>query len=140
MPVTRSAGSATFSGAHVPPPPLSIPALAPPSPPPRPLDAEAEATATPEATELVLEAPGNDEIADYAKYLGMRPQEDSELLWIAEQALCAPLPPGWKVRRITSDFEDIMILFNSGGRTSVLSIFTEESARAFHPLFARAPT
>ena len=29
--------------------------------------------------------------------IGLRPQVDSELLWIAEQALCAPLPPDWKV-------------------------------------------
>ena len=35
------------------------------------------------------------EIRDYAEYLGLNPDVDEEFLWIAEEALCAPLPAGW---------------------------------------------
>ena len=28
-------------------------------------------------------------------FLGLNPDEDEEFLWIAEEALCAPLPAGW---------------------------------------------
>lgn len=37
------------------------------------------------------------EIHAYAKdVLGMNPEEDPDLLYIARDALKAPLPPGWK--------------------------------------------
>ena len=36
------------------------------------------------------------EISDYAEYLGMDPAEDGPLLWIAEHAVCSPVPDGWK--------------------------------------------
>lgn len=39
--------------------------------------------------------PSSQEIADYAKYLGLDPVGDLDLFWIAEAALCAPLPKGW---------------------------------------------
>ena len=32
------------------------------------------------------------EISDYAEYLGMDPAEDGPLLWIAEHAACSPVP------------------------------------------------
>ena len=35
------------------------------------------------------------EISDYAEYIGMNTATDSPLLWIAEQAACTPLPLGW---------------------------------------------
>jgi len=35
------------------------------------------------------------EVERYAVHLGMDPREDTELFWIAEQALLAPLPPQW---------------------------------------------
>ena len=47
----------------------------------------AEKNKTSEWLELVLE---------YASYLGMDPDQDEELLWIAEQALRAPVPEGWE--------------------------------------------
>ena len=37
-----------------------------------------------------------DMVLEYAQYLGMDPGEDAELLWIAEQALRAPVPDGWE--------------------------------------------
>ena len=36
------------------------------------------------------------EIAEYARYLGMNPVVDATLLWIAEEALCSPLPEDWE--------------------------------------------
>ena len=35
------------------------------------------------------------EIVEYARWIGMDPLADSELLWICEEALQAPLPQGW---------------------------------------------
>ncbi|GHP02817.1 hypothetical protein PPROV_000157200 [Pycnococcus provasolii] len=40
-------------------------------------------------------APTAEEIADYARYLGMDPVMDKHLLYIAEWAITAPLPEGW---------------------------------------------
>ena len=39
--------------------------------------------------------PTSKEIRDYAEFLGLNPDLDEEFLWIAEEALCAPLPGGW---------------------------------------------
>jgi len=36
-----------------------------------------------------------EDILEYAVYLGMDPKQDVDLLWIAEEALVAPDPPGW---------------------------------------------
>ena len=43
--------------------------------------------------------PTAQEIVDYARYIGMDPISDVNLLWIAEEALCASLPEGWTVRQ-----------------------------------------
>ncbi|GAB4813767.1 hypothetical protein N2152v2_000813 [Parachlorella kessleri] len=40
--------------------------------------------------------PTPEEIADYAKWLGLDPATDSHLLWIAREGLKAPLPEEWK--------------------------------------------
>ena len=40
--------------------------------------------------------PGSeDDVAQFAKYLGMDPEADRDLLWIASQALNAKLPNDW---------------------------------------------
>jgi hypothetical protein len=39
--------------------------------------------------------PSTEEVHDYARYIGMDPLAEPHLLWIAEEALVAPLPPGW---------------------------------------------
>ena len=44
-----------------------------------------------------IEPPTEEEIAQHAEYLGLRPGEDGELLWVAEQSLCAPVPDGWRI-------------------------------------------
>ena len=36
------------------------------------------------------------EILEYAKYIGMDPNEDAEIFYIAKEALKAPLPSPWK--------------------------------------------
>lgn len=40
-------------------------------------------------------APARDDILDFAIYLGMDPENDKAWLWLAEECLYAPLPPGW---------------------------------------------
>lgn len=40
--------------------------------------------------------PEDQEILEYARYLGMDPDADRELLWIAREGLKAPLPEPWK--------------------------------------------
>jgi len=47
------------------------------------------------ALEKARVPPNLHEIYDYAAYLGLDTALDHELLWIAEEALCCPLPPGW---------------------------------------------
>ena len=43
-----------------------------------------------------VRGPTAQEIADYARYIGMDPIVDINLLWIAEEALSASLPEGWQ--------------------------------------------
>ena len=40
--------------------------------------------------------PTEEEIAEYAKWLGMDVVADKHLLWVAREGLKAPLPPDWK--------------------------------------------
>lgn len=42
-------------------------------------------------------SPRQEEIEEYAKILGMDPNEDSEFLFIAKQGLNEPLPEPWKM-------------------------------------------
>jgi centrosomal protein CEP164 len=46
------------------------------------------------------------EVLEYAKWLGMDTETDSELLWIAKEGLMAPLPCDWKPCK-TTDTGDI---------------------------------
>eukprot|EP01084_Bolivina_argentea_P103768 185857_1 len=43
--------------------------------------------------------PSMDEVKAYARYLGMDPDSESDLLWIADEGLRCLLPPGWKPLR-----------------------------------------
>jgi hypothetical protein len=40
--------------------------------------------------------PGDDEVIEYAKWLGMDLEKDNDLFWIAREGLMAPLPKNWK--------------------------------------------
>ena len=57
--------------------------------------------------------PTDDEIDEYAKWLGMEFPRDSDLMWIAREGLKAPLPEHWKPCK-TSDGEIYYFNFSSG--------------------------
>lgn len=40
--------------------------------------------------------PTQDEIRDYAIYIGIDPDKEPQLLWLAREGFIKPLPPGWK--------------------------------------------
>ncbi|KAI9088497.1 hypothetical protein DFS34DRAFT_640534 [Phlyctochytrium arcticum] len=40
--------------------------------------------------------PTEEEVVDYAKFLGMDAEKDKHLFWIARESLKAPLPANWK--------------------------------------------
>ncbi|CAF3777599.1 unnamed protein product [Adineta steineri] len=40
--------------------------------------------------------PTEDEIHEYATYIGIDPDKESDLLWLAKEGLMKPLPSGWK--------------------------------------------
>ncbi|CAF0774233.1 unnamed protein product [Brachionus calyciflorus] len=40
--------------------------------------------------------PTEEDIIEYAKYIGIDPDQEPELMWIARQGANAPLPKGWK--------------------------------------------
>jgi len=50
--------------------------------------------------------PSEDEVLEYAKWLGMDLQADLDLFWVAKEGLMAPLPKNWKPCK-TKDTEDI---------------------------------
>ena len=50
--------------------------------------------------------PTQEEVLEYAKWLGMDTDNDSDLLYIAREGLKAPLPENWKPCK-TADTEEI---------------------------------
>ena len=63
----------------------------------------------PDEGPYLKEEPDEDEeykeaVLAQAKYLGIDPIEDADLLWIARESLEADLPPGWEV--VENDAED----------------------------------
>jgi len=61
--------------------------------------------------------PTDEEVLEYAKWLGMDPEKDKELFWIAREGLKAPLPPEWKPCK-TQDTEEIYYFNFSTGESS----------------------
>ena len=61
--------------------------------------------------------PTQDEILEYAKWLGMDPDKDTDLMWIAREGLKAPLPQDWKPCK-TKDTEEIYYFNFSTGESS----------------------
>eukprot|EP00746_Dinoflagellata_sp_MGD_P163565 gnl/MRDRNA2_/MRDRNA2_91678_c0_seq1.p1 gnl/MRDRNA2_/MRDRNA2_91678_c0~~gnl/MRDRNA2_/MRDRNA2_91678_c0_seq1.p1 ORF type:complete len:293 (-),score=75.21 gnl/MRDRNA2_/MRDRNA2_91678_c0_seq1:140-1018(-) len=57
--------------------------------------------------------PTEQEVKDYAEWLGMDMDADSELLWIAREALRAPLPEPWKTCQ-SADLEIFYFNFETG--------------------------
>ncbi len=61
--------------------------------------------------------PSEAEVIEYAKWLGMDLDNDTDLFWIAREGLMAPLPANWKPCK-TQDTEDIYYFnFSSGEST-----------------------
>ncbi len=56
------------------------------------------------------------EIDEYAKWLGLDPATDSDLLWIAREGLKAPLPDEWKPCR--SPLGDLYYFNFTSGRSA----------------------
>ncbi len=50
------------------------------------------------------------QIEEYARYLGMKLPEESQLLWIAEEGLDAPVAAPWVTQK---DHEDYIYYFNT---------------------------
>lgn len=61
--------------------------------------------------------PTQEEVLEYAKWLGMDTVEDSDLLYIAREGLKAPLPDKWKPCK-TGDTEEVYYFnFETGEST-----------------------
>jgi hypothetical protein len=61
--------------------------------------------------------PSDEEIVEYAKWLGMDVDKDKHMFWIAKEGLMAPLPKHWKPCK-TKDTDDIYYFnFNTGEST-----------------------
>lgn len=56
--------------------------------------------------------PSDEEIRQYALFIGIDPDKDPELLDIAAEGISAPLPPNWKLYRNKNDPDDYFF-FNS---------------------------
>lgn len=58
--------------------------------------------------------PTEEEIVEYAKWLGFDTDADKDLLYIAKEGLKAPLPPDWKPCQTTDTTEIYYFNFKSG--------------------------
>ncbi|NXW90084.1 CE164 protein, partial [Alopecoenas beccarii] len=48
--------------------------------------------------------PSEQEIQDYAREIGIDPEKEPELMWLAREGIVAPLPPEWKpCQHVTGD-------------------------------------
>lgn len=61
--------------------------------------------------------PSENEVIEYAKWLGMDLEKDLDLFWIAREGLMAPLPKSWKPCK-TKDTEDIYYFNFSTGEST----------------------
>lgn len=61
--------------------------------------------------------PSEEEVIEYAKWLGMDLEKDKDLYWIAREGLMAPLPKSWKPCK-TKDTEDIYYFNFSTGEST----------------------
>lgn len=57
--------------------------------------------------------PTHGEVVEYARWLGIRPEEDAMMLWIAREGLAASLPENWKPCR-TGDGQVYYFNFTTG--------------------------
>lgn len=52
--------------------------------------------------------PSAEELEEYLDWLGGDINEDQDLMYIAKEALTAPLPPGWKMYRKKTDRKSVV--------------------------------
>lgn len=55
-----------------------------------------------------------DEVQEYAKWLGMDLEDDQDLFWIAKEGLKAPLPENWKPCKTVDTDEIYYFNFSTG--------------------------
>uniref|UniRef100_A0A7S2PFW9 Kinesin-like protein n=1 Tax=Leptocylindrus danicus TaxID=163516 RepID=A0A7S2PFW9_9STRA len=70
-------------------------------------------------------------VMEQAECLGMNPEVDSELLWIAERSLLAPLPPNWA--QLTTDSNQIYYYNSATGESD----WNHPSDEAYRQLYLR---
>lgn len=75
------------------------------------------------------QTPSEEEIRDYAVYLGMNPVEDAHLFYIAEWALTVPLPDGWTEH---SDNQGNEFYFNAMTGVSTYEHPLDEHYRSYY--------
>ncbi|KAJ1463325.1 hypothetical protein M885DRAFT_430258, partial [Pelagophyceae sp. CCMP2097] len=61
--------------------------------------------------------PSQEEVMEYAKWLGMDLEKDVDMFWIAREGLKAPLPENWKPCKTTDTDEIYYFNFASGEST-----------------------
>eukprot|EP00897_Mesotaenium_endlicherianum_P006287 jgi/Mesen1/5687/ME000288S04902 len=81
--------------------------------------------------------PTQEDILEYAKWLGMELPAETELLWIAREGLKAPLPDNWKPCRTD---EDEIYYFNFSTGQSVWDHPCDDYYKYARPLPARPLT
>jgi len=59
--------------------------------------------------------PTEHEVREYAKFLNIAPAAEPELLWIAKEAMSAPLPGGWTQH---DDAQGWAFFYNGESQTS----------------------
>jgi hypothetical protein len=55
----------------------------------------------------------------YAEFLGIKLPQEEDLMWIAEEGICAELPDGWETEESPEDGEIVYINTNTGERSFV---------------------
>lgn len=60
-----------------------------------------------------------EELFGYAEFLGIRLPEEEDLLWIAEEGICAELPEGWTTEESDDDGEVVYVNLKTGEKCTV---------------------
>ena len=79
----------------------------------------------------------DDDLTNMALYLGIEPSQEKQLLWIAEEALHAPLPQGWHMEQIGVSLKTEAKAAGLGGKRRTQYFFHSDDPQATqweHPL------
>lgn len=72
-----------------------------------------------------------DEVREYAKWLGMELEDDRDLFWIAKEGLKAPLPDNWKPCKTVDTDEIYYFNFATGGLLKVMLALLKRNRHFF---------